>query len=279
MWLRENLNQQHQNTIQPKETQNMTSNQPTTATDYRRLRSFQAATVIYDATYRFCERFLAATAPQADQMLQSARSGRLYIAKGCRSCDSSPKTGLRQLHAARASLEELLLDAEDSLRQRRQKQWPPESPDAAAVRKAWDESPVAVTEPPALADDQRYDACAKWLDHDDPAVRLNAMLYLIHQVNGLLDGRISDLEARLGVDAFGGDLPPPPAPHPAAYTHQAPPPPPPVRTSQPPTGNQSPVCPECGKPMALRTAQKGKAPGRQFWGCTGYPQCKGLQHA
>lgn len=28
--------------------------------------------------------------------------------------------------------------------------------------------------------------------------------------------------------------------------------------------------------MALRTAKKGKSTGKQFWGCTGYPECKGL---
>lgn len=37
----------------------------------------------------------------------------------------------------------------------------------------------------------------------------------------------------------------------------------------------APDCSECGKPMRLR---KGKAPGKkrasQFWGCTGYPECK-----
>jgi four helix bundle suffix protein len=37
-----------------------------------------------------------------------------------------------------------------------------------------------------------------------------------------------------------------------------------------------PSCPKCGKPMALRTAQKGKQAGKQFWGCSGYPECKGL---
>ena len=37
-----------------------------------------------------------------------------------------------------------------------------------------------------------------------------------------------------------------------------------------------PACPLCGKPMVLRTAQKGKNAGKQFWGCSGYPDCKGL---
>jgi ssDNA-binding Zn-finger/Zn-ribbon topoisomerase 1 len=28
--------------------------------------------------------------------------------------------------------------------------------------------------------------------------------------------------------------------------------------------------------MALRTARTGANAGRQFWGCTGYPECKGI---
>ena len=33
-------------------------------------------------------------------------------------------------------------------------------------------------------------------------------------------------------------------------------------------------CPECGRPMALRTAKRGVRMGQQFWGCTGYPSCR-----
>ena len=36
-----------------------------------------------------------------------------------------------------------------------------------------------------------------------------------------------------------------------------------------------PTCPQCGKPMVLRTAKSGRNAGQQFWGCSGYPQCKG----
>jgi hypothetical protein len=31
-----------------------------------------------------------------------------------------------------------------------------------------------------------------------------------------------------------------------------------------------------GKPMVLRTVQKGQHAGRQFWGCSAYPDCKGV---
>jgi DNA topoisomerase-3 len=34
----------------------------------------------------------------------------------------------------------------------------------------------------------------------------------------------------------------------------------------------APLCPECGTSMKKRTSQRGP-----FWGCTGYPQCKGIR--
>jgi ATP-dependent helicase HepA len=35
-------------------------------------------------------------------------------------------------------------------------------------------------------------------------------------------------------------------------------------------------CPLCGGPTTLRTARFGRNTGNQFWGCTKYPDCKGL---
>lgn len=35
-------------------------------------------------------------------------------------------------------------------------------------------------------------------------------------------------------------------------------------------------CPLCRAPMVLRTARRGKHAGGQFWGCTRYPNCKGI---
>ncbi len=39
----------------------------------------------------------------------------------------------------------------------------------------------------------------------------------------------------------------------------------------------APECPECGKPMARRTARSGRNAGRNFWGCTDYPKCRGIR--
>lgn len=40
-------------------------------------------------------------------------------------------------------------------------------------------------------------------------------------------------------------------------------------------GDAVPACPACGKSMLLRTAQRGANIGRKFWGCSGYPTCRG----
>lgn len=228
---------------------------------YRELRSFQAATVIYDATYWFCERFLEPRSRMSDQMVQAARSGRQNIAEGSRASATSSQTELRLMNVARASLEELLLDYEDFLRHRRLQRWRPDSREALEVRQIGNRA-----DPTDQSDAGRYAQYAKWLDHDDPAVRSNAMICLINQANYLLDKQIERLESQFIED--GG------------YSEQ-------LATARLAERNRSkgekkssadniPSCPQCGKSMVLRTAQKGKSAGKQFWGCTGYPECKGL---
>lgn len=38
---------------------------------------------------------------------------------------------------------------------------------------------------------------------------------------------------------------------------------------------QASNCPLCSKPMVRRTAKRGANVGGEFWGCTGYPACRG----
>ena len=38
----------------------------------------------------------------------------------------------------------------------------------------------------------------------------------------------------------------------------------------------SPSCPRCGGSTQLKIAQRGQYKGQQFWGCTQFPQCRGL---
>lgn len=234
--------------------------------DYRELRSFNTTTVIYDATVQFCSRFLDSRSRLIDQMVQAARSGRQNIAEGSRASAMSPQTELRLINVARASLDELLLDYEDFLRQRNRRQWPKEHPKALAIR--------------AVGRDGASDhsAYAIWLDSADPAEVANALICLIHQANFLLDRQITALErAFVGEGGYSEQL--------AAarltarreqkdWTDPSDPPDP-----APPTGRipGAPSCPKCGEPMALRTARKGFRQGSRFWGCSAYPKCNGTR--
>jgi restriction system protein len=243
---------------------------------YRQLASFQTTTLIYDATFFFCEKFLDPRSRTVDQMVQAARSGRQNIAEGSRAAATSSQTELRLVNVARSSLEELLLDYEDYLRHRRLPQWEPDSPEASAVRaiprrfREDRSDPSDRTDLKALTDQERWALYARWLEHDDPAVRANAVLCLIHQANFLLDQQIEGLERDF---VEGGGYSEQLA---AARLVQ--------RGRRKRERDQSdrtdpsdliPDCPQCGKPMALRTAKAGKNPGSQFWGCTGYPDCRG----
>ena len=39
----------------------------------------------------------------------------------------------------------------------------------------------------------------------------------------------------------------------------------------------APECPECGRLMTKRQARNGKNAGKEFWGCTSYPECTGVR--
>jgi ssDNA-binding Zn-finger/Zn-ribbon topoisomerase 1 len=48
-------------------------------------------------------------------------------------------------------------------------------------------------------------------------------------------------------------------------------------TSDTSDSGPTPTCPLCGKGMRQRTAKKGPHAGQPFWGCSGYPECKGTR--
>jgi len=110
---------------------------------YRRLRSFQVAEQVYDGTVCFCRRFVPANSRTCDQLVQAARSGRQNIAEGSMASATSKRTEFKLTNVARASLEELLLDYEDFLRQHYLPRWPKDSPAALAVRNRFCALPAA----------------------------------------------------------------------------------------------------------------------------------------
>jgi ATP-dependent DNA helicase RecQ len=46
--------------------------------------------------------------------------------------------------------------------------------------------------------------------------------------------------------------------------------------SMPPSPGLEVVCPACGSSMVLRTAKHGRRAGREFWGCSTFPACRGI---
>ena len=245
---------------------------------YRKAASFQTATLIYDATYWFCEKFIDSRSRTLDQMIQAARSGRQNIAEGSRAAATSSQTELRLVNVARSSLEELLLDYEDYLRHRHLRQWASSSAEASAVRevpqrfkrdRSAQSNQSDLTELTDLTDQERWVLYAFWLEHESAEVRANAIICLIHQANFLLDLQIASLEAAFVEE--GGYSEQLAAARLAERERRR------NETSRHPTpAGAIPSCPQCGSPMVLRTARAGKNEGQQFWGCTGYPECRGV---
>jgi four helix bundle suffix protein len=154
---------------------------------YRKLRSFQCAQLVYDATVIFCDRFIEKRSRTHDQMIQAARSGVQNIAEGSVASATSKKTELKLTGVARASLEELLLDYENFLRQRGLRIWAKDSPDALAVRKKYSSDPSDSSDASDKSDPYRIRTAS-------PEVAANTLICLINQASYLLRRQLQGLE-------------------------------------------------------------------------------------
>lgn len=101
---------------------------------YRNLRVYQLSEIIYDLTVIFSEKWVATGSRTRDQMVQAARSGKQNIAEGSAVSTTSRETEIKLTNVAKASLEELLLDYEDYLRQNSLPQWNKEHPRTHRLR-------------------------------------------------------------------------------------------------------------------------------------------------
>lgn len=151
---------------------------------YRKLRSFQTAQLVYDATVIFCGRFVEKRSRTHDQMVQAARSGVQNIAEGSMASATSKKTELKLTGVARASLEELLLDYEDFLRQRGLRIWEKNSPEALGVRRLYQSDGSDRSE---ASDPYRISSAS-------PEVAANTLICLINQASFLLGRQLQKLE-------------------------------------------------------------------------------------
>ena len=149
---------------------------------YQKLRSYQAAEIVYDATVKFCDRFIDRRSRTVDQMVQAARSGKQNIAEGSMVSGTSKSLELKLVGVARASLEELLADYRDYLRQRGLAVWSKDEPTAQRIRKL------------AFDTNRSYQTYKTYVEDAQPDVAANTLICLIHQTNYLLDRQLRQLE-------------------------------------------------------------------------------------
>ncbi len=158
---------------------------------YRKLRSYQTAELVYDATVIFCDRFIDKRSRTHDQMVQAARSGVQNIAEGSMASATSKKTELKLTGVARASLEELLLDYQAFLRQKSLRLWAKDSPEALAVRKKHSSDNSDKKSDTSDKSDRSDPYCFKTAS---PEVAANTLICLINQASYLLGRQLQRLE-------------------------------------------------------------------------------------
>lgn len=157
---------------------------------YRKLRSFQTAQLVYDGTVIFCDRFVEKRSRTHDQMVQAARSGAQNIAEGSMASATSKKTELKLTGVARASLEELLLDYEDFLRQRGFRLWGKDSREALAVRGRYQSDPSD----PSYRSDKSAPSDLYAFKTAPAEAAANTLICLINQASFLLGRQLQKLE-------------------------------------------------------------------------------------
>ena len=99
--------------------------------------------------------------------------------RGSQASGTSKKFELKLVGVARASLEELLLDFEDFLRQRGLPLWRKDHPTAQIVRRL------------AYENNHTY---STYIEKASPEIAANTVICLIHQANYLLDQQLRQLE-------------------------------------------------------------------------------------
>ncbi len=144
---------------------------------------YKQSEIIYDFTVEFCEKFLIGreSLRLREQMIHAGRSGKQNIAEGY--LQKSLESRIKLIGVARGSLEELLNDYLDYLRQRKLKLWEKNSSEAQKVRR------LAYNRYKNYNDYNGYIRLG-----EEPAA--NVMVCIINQTNQLLDQKLRWLEER-----------------------------------------------------------------------------------
>jgi len=189
------------------------------------------------------------------------------ISEGSGAAATSRKSEMLLTNVARASLsDELLRDYESFLTQSGLRVWPKDSREALAMRARLAQDHASDL-PPGPAGGVRLRGLAglsEFVEQAAPELAGNAMLCAVNQAAYLLKRQLeSQGQTFVESGGFTEKLY-------GARSQRK-------KSDGPdkPDGANKPSCPVCGKPMLQRTARKGLKTGQPFWGCSGYPDCKG----
>lgn len=234
---------------------------------YHWLSSWIMANIMQLATQDFCDRFVDFRMDPGrrlyDQMTMAARSGVANITEGSSRHSTSIETEMRLLDVARGSFNELQGDLFNFLLRKKADVWTIGNPDREAL---WQMR----LDPPQYSNDLLHDAAIHilaqkkkfdpWLSHQNPIIIANAMLVLCQREQKMLTAQMqSQLETFKGTGGFSENM--------TVERLEA-------RKAQASSAG-APTCPICGKTMLKRMQKRGQGHGREFWGCSDYPNCKG----
>lgn len=149
---------------------------------YGELKAHQSAEIAYDATVAFCDRFIDRRSRTHDQMVQAARSGKQNIVEGSAAAGFSSKTEIKLIGVARASLEELIADYKDFLRQRGLQLWDKDDPRSREIRRL------------AYVKNRSYETYRPYVEQRDAETAANTVLCVAFQTTYLLNRLIERLE-------------------------------------------------------------------------------------
>lgn len=147
---------------------------------YKNLPFFKQSEIIYDFTVEFCKKYINTRSRTKDQMEQSARSGKQNIAEGY--LQKSMEGKIKLLGVARGSLEELLNDYLDFLRQHSLPLWEKDDTRIQTVRRL------------VYNRYNNYNHYKSYISSSESAA--NAMITLINQTNQLLDQKLRWVEEK-----------------------------------------------------------------------------------
>ncbi len=235
---------------------------------YRKLNTFTYASIIQIATWRFCRTFLNRKndpcGRQFDQMTQAARSGRANIVEGSERSATSKSTEMLLTDVAKASIGELKSDFEFWLLSQKKLPWEKSSSDVSGILNIQLDQNTSIRENDLHESDKyilaQYEKFSFWLDSENSETVANAMLILLSRVLYMLDKQLAAQGESFRQDGGFRER---------MNTVR-------IEEKDKNIPEDAPICPECGKMMRKCIAKAGQNAGNPFWGCSGFPDCKGI---